>query len=360
MRSAAYRSASPQANSEAHGALAEAIDPDTDAERRAWHRAHAVPGPDEDVAGELERSADQAQARGGLAAAAAFLERAAMLTLDPATRATRALAAASAKAQAGALAAAQNLLSMAETGPLTALQQARADRVRAQLAFVTNRSSDAPPLLLKAARRLAPIDADLSRSTYLESLSAAVIVEGLAVGGAVAEVARAMAAAPPPTHAPKPHDLLLEGMSAWHSDGYPRQSCPSFAVRWPASDRAESLEDELRWLWLASLAAIVVWDDDSWDRLSDRHVRLARSSGALSEIPLALTSRALMLVFIGDLTAAAPLIEELDAAMQATGVRLAPFGAMALTAFSRRRSQGGALIDATTSARRPRGVKASV
>ncbi len=143
-----------------------------------------------------------------------------MLTLDPATRATRALAAASAKAQAGALDAAQDLLSMAETGPLSDFQQARADLVRAQLAFVTNRSSDAPPLLLKAARRLAPIDADLSRSTYLESLSAAVIVEGLAVGGAVAEVARAMAAAPTPTHAPKPHDLLLEGMSAWYSDGY--------------------------------------------------------------------------------------------------------------------------------------------
>jgi DNA-binding CsgD family transcriptional regulator len=345
VRSAAYRSASPQAKREAHAALAEAIDPDTDAERRAWHRAHAVRGPDEDVAGELERSADQAQARGGLAAAA--------------TRATRALAAASAKAQAGALAAAQNLLSMAETGPLSALQQARADRVRAQLAFVTNRSSDAPPLLLKAARRLAPIDADLSRSTYLEALSAAMIVEGLAVGGAVAEVSRAMAAAPKPTHAPKPHDLLLEGMSAWYSDGY-AAVVPFFRRALAGFDRAKSLEDELRWLWLASLAAIVVWDDESWDKLSDRHVRLARSSGALSEIPLALTSRTLMLVFIGDLTAAAPLIEELDAAMQATGVRLAPFGAMALTAFSGDEARAEALIDATTHEAAARGEGISV
>jgi DNA-binding CsgD family transcriptional regulator len=359
VRSAAYRSASPQAKREAHAALAEAIDPDTDAERRAWHRAHAVRGPDEDVAGELERSADQAQARGGLAAAAAFLERAAMLTLDPATRATRALAAASAKAQAGALAAAQNLLSMAETGPLSAVQQARADRVRAQLAFVTNRSSDAPPLLLKAARRLAPIDADLSRSTYLEALSAAMIVEGLAVGGAVAEVSRAMAAAPKPTHAPEPHDLLLEGMSAWYSDGY-AAVVPFLRRALAGFDRAKSLEDELRWLWLASLAAIVVWDDESWDKLSDRHVRLARSSGALSEIPLALTSRALMLVFIGDLTAAAPLIEELDAAMQATGVRLAPFGAMALTAFSGDEARAEALIDATTKEAAARGEGISV
>ena len=146
-------------------------------------------------------------------------------------------------------------------------------------------------------------------------------------------------------------------MSAWYSDGY-AAVVPFFRRALAGFDRACSLEDELRWLWLASLAAIVVWDDDSWDRLSDRHVRLARSSGALSEIPLALTSRALMLVFIGDLTAAAPLIEELDAATQATGVRLAPFGAMALTAFSGDEARAEALIDATTR-RRPRAVKAS-
>ncbi len=226
-----------------------------------------------------------------------------MLTLDAAQRAARALAAASAKAQAGALDAAQDLLGIAEAGPLNDFQQARAEMVRAQIAFVTNRSSDAPPLLLKAARRLAAIDADLSRETYLESLSAAVIVEGLAVGGAVVEVAHAMGAAPPPTHAPEPHDLLLEGMSAWYSDGY-AAVVPYFRRALAGFESGMPADDEVRWLWLACLAAIVVWDDDSWDRLSDRHVRLARSSGALSEMPLALTSRALMLVFIGDLTAA--------------------------------------------------------
>ena len=121
-------------------------------------------------------------------------------------------------------------------------------------------------------------------------------------------------------------------MSAWYSDGY-AAVVPYFRRALAGFESGMPADDELRWLWLACLAAIVVWDDDSWDRLSERHVRLARSSGALSEIPLALTSRALMLVFIGDLTAAAPLIEELDAAMQATGVRLAPFGAMGLTAL---------------------------
>jgi len=347
VRSAAYRWASLDDKRQAHGALAEIIDPDTDAERRAWHRAHSVSGPNEDVAAELERSADQARARGGLAAAAAFLARASMLTVDPANRAGRALAAASAKAQAGALDAAQDLVNMAEAGPLDDFQQARAEMVRAQLAFVTNRSSDAPPLLLKAARRLAAIDPDLSRATYLESLSAAVIVEGLAVGGAVVEVARAMTSAPSPTGQPKPHDLLLDGISAWYTDGY-AAVVPYFRRALVGFESGMSAEEELRWLWLASLAAIVVWDDEMWDTLSERHVRLARSSGALSEIPLALTSRALMLVFIGDLTAAAELIEELGAAMQATGFRIAPFGAMGLMALRGDRVEAENLIEATT------------
>lgn len=331
VRSAAYRSASPDEKRLAHGALAEAIDPDTDADRRAWHHAHAVAGPDEDVAAELERSADQAQARGGLAAAAAFLERAYLLTVDPDKRAARALAAASAKAQVGALDASHELLVAAESGPLNDFQQARVEMVRAQIAFVADRSSDGPPLLLSAARRLAKIDANLSRETYLESLSAAVIVDGLAVGGTVVEVAHAMTAAPPPAPDPRPHDLLLDGMSTWYCDGY-ATAVPIFR-RALAGFESGLDNSEFRWLWLACLAAIAVWDDDSWDRLSKRHVRMSRSSGALSQIPFALTLRTLMLVFIGDLAAAAPLIEELEVAMQATGASLAPVGAMVLTAY---------------------------
>src|SRR5216683_1424782 len=138
VRSAAYRSASVRTRQELHGALAEVTDPAVDPDRRAWHRAQAAPGPDEDVAAELERSAGRAQARGGLAAAAAYLERATVLTPDPAQRAGRALAAAQAKVQAGASDAALNLLAMAEAGPLSDLQHARADLVRAQLAFATS------------------------------------------------------------------------------------------------------------------------------------------------------------------------------------------------------------------------------
>jgi DNA-binding CsgD family transcriptional regulator len=359
VRSATYQSATPAEQQHAHGALAQVINPATDAERRAWHRAHAVTGPDDDVAEELEHSAGQAQARGGLAAAAAFLERATMLTLDPTQRATRALSAATAKIEAGALDAALDLLATAEMGPLNDLQQARADLVRAQLAFVTNRSTDAPPLLLKAAQRLATIDADLSRSTYLESLSAAVIVEGLAVGGAVVEVASALAVAPPPTRTPRSPDFLLDALPAWRSDGY-AAAVPLFRRALAGFGTGMSPHEECRSLWLACMAAIVVWDDDSWDTLSDRHVRLARSHGALSEIPLALTSRALMLVFIGDLAAAASLIEELDAATEATGLRLAPFGAMVLTALSGDRAKATALIETTSAEAAQRGEGISV
>ena len=220
-RSAAYRSASAQDRQEAHRALAEATDPQLDPDRRAWHRAQAASGPDEDVAAELERSAGRAQARGGLAAAAAFLKQAATLTLDPAQRAGRALAAAQAKIQAGAFDVARDLLAMAESGPLSDLQQASVDVMRAQLAFITSRGGDAPTLLLTAARRLEPIDADLSRATYLDALLAAIFAGPLASpGGDVLEVARAASAAPPPRHAPRAPDLLLDGTAAGLHLGY--------------------------------------------------------------------------------------------------------------------------------------------
>src|SRR5579864_1277355 len=150
VRGAVYRSAPPLRRQDVHRALAEVTDPRADPDRRAWHRAQAAAGPDEDVAGELERSAGRAQARGGLAAAAAFLERAALLTPEPARRAQRLLAAAMASMQAGAFGKALDLLATAESGPLDELQGARVDLLRGQVVFAFGHGGDAAPLLLKA------------------------------------------------------------------------------------------------------------------------------------------------------------------------------------------------------------------
>jgi DNA-binding CsgD family transcriptional regulator len=347
VRSAIYQSAPVQDKQSVHRALAEVTDPVSEPDRRAWHRAEATGGPDEDVSEELERSADRARARGGLAAAAAFLERATMLTLEPAQRSARALAGASAKVQAGAFDAAVNLLALAERGPLSDFQQANADLIRAQLAFVTNRGSDAPPLLLKAAQRLEPIDGVLCRATYLEALSAAMFAARLAVGGGVLEIARAAEAAPRPA-SPRLPDLLLDGFAAYFTGGY-SAGLPLLRRAVKAARRKKSADDDLRWLWLAGIAALHIWDDDSWDVVSAHHVELARVAGALTELPLALTSRAVMLLFVGELSAAESLIHEAETITEATGDTVAPpGGALGLAAFRGREGEVSRLIDAMT------------
>ena len=219
VRSAAYRSASLLDRQDIHRALAEVTDPDLDPDRRAWHRAHAAVGPDEGVAAELERSADRAQARGGMAAAAAFLEEAVRLTLDPALRAERALAAAQAKYDAGSPEAALALISMAQAGPFDELRSARVGLLRAEIAFATRRGSDAPPLLLKAGRQLEPLDIGLARETYLEAFTAAVIVGRLSRGADVVEVAKAALAAPLPSTPARAPDILLDGLALLVTDG---------------------------------------------------------------------------------------------------------------------------------------------
>ena len=346
-RSAVYHAASAGDRRAAHRVLAEATDPDADADRRAWHLAHAAAAPDEEVAAELEGSAGRAQARGGLAAAAAFLERAAVLTPNPAQRADRALAAAQAKVQAGAFEAAVQLLGMAEAAPLDELQRARVDLLRAQLAYAANRGSDAPLLLLRAAKRLESIDADLARETYLDALNAALFAGGLAVPGAgPQEVAAAARAAPRPSHPPRPPDLLLDGLAANFSQGY-AAGLPLLRRALSAFDRETSAAEDLRWLFPACTAAIHQWDDARWDTLSGRHVRLTREAGALSEIPLALTQRAYWLFFGGELVAAASLIEEAQVATEATGSRFAPYGALGLAALRGREAEFSALATAT-------------
>ena len=347
VRSAVYRAASPPERRAVHQALAGATDPQADPDRRAWHRAQAAPGPDEDVASELEASADRAQARGGLAAAAAFFERSAALTLDPARRAGRALAAAQATYQAGAFDATLRLLGTAEAGPLDELQRARADLLRGQIAFSSSRGSDAPPLLLKAAREFEPVDPRLARETYLDALAAAISAGRLALGGGMREVAEAARAAPPPGP-PRGPDLLLDGLALLVTEGYPagapvlRQAVSAF--RGPDV----SVEEGLRWLWLASRAAWMVWDYPSWDVLSDRQVTLARDAGALFALPLAFNMRAGVHVFAGEFTEAASMVAQAESVIEVTGSSLAPYGALALAVFRSREAQAAQLIQTAT------------
>jgi DNA-binding CsgD family transcriptional regulator len=348
VRSAVYRAASPPERRAAHQALAGATDPQADPDRRAWHRAQAAPGPDEDVASELERSASRAQARGGPTAAAAFFERSAALTLDPARRAGRALSAAQAKYQAGAFDATLRLLATAEAGPPDQFRRARADLLRGQIAFTSSRGSDAPPLLLKAARQFEPLDPRLARETYLDALAAGIFAGRLALGGGVREVAEAARAAPPPPGPTRGADLLLDGLALLISEGYPagapvlRQAVSAFR----GTD--VSREEELRWLWLACHAAGIGWDYAGWDMLSGRQVTLARESGALIALPIAFNTRAGLQLFAGEFTEAASMVAQAESVTEATGSSIAPYGALALAVFRGQEARAAQLIDIAT------------
>src|SRR3954449_1084309 len=211
VRSAVYRAAGPDERTDVHRALAEATDPELDPDRRAWHRAQAASMPDEDVAADLERSAVRAQARGGFAAAAAFLQRASALTPDPARRAERALLAAQAMQQAGAFDEALTLAAHAESGPLDESRRAQVDVLRARIAFAADRGSDAPPLLVAAAQRLEPLDVGLAREIYLDALTSALFAGRL--GGDARRVAAVACEASPSPPPPRPADLLLDGLA---------------------------------------------------------------------------------------------------------------------------------------------------
>jgi DNA-binding CsgD family transcriptional regulator len=345
-RSAVYHAASAADRRSVHHALAEATDPELDPDRRAWHRAQAADAPDEDVAEELERSAGRAQARGGLAAAAAFLTHAVRLTPDPARRGERALAAAQAALLAGDADAATEMLAIAQAGPLDALGRARVDLLHARIAFASNRSRQAPRLLLRAAKELEPLDARLARETYLEAFTAALFAGHLAQEVGLPDVARAARAAPPALSPEQPGDLLLDGLALLFTEGY--------AAGAPALHRAlralcghhTADQDGLRWLSLAGVTAADLWDDHSWQVLSDRHVTLCRDAGALSELPVALTSRAQLELFAGDPPAAAALVQELDAATGFTESRLPPYGAISVAALRGREPDVAERLDA--------------
>src|SRR6476646_9205662 len=353
LRSAIYRAATPEERRSAHQALAEVTDPAVDPDRRAWHRAQAAADPDEEVAAELEHSAGRAQARGGLAAAAAFAERSALLTTDPARRAERTLTAAHLNLEAGAFGAAAELLATVGdqvSGPLDELQSARLDLLRGQLVFASGLGSEAPPMLLKAATRLEPPNLALARETYLSAWMAALFAGRLAGSGDLLEVSRA-ARALPPADPPDAASLVLDGLTLLVTDGLAaaaptlRQAVGAFSGTGITADEA------IRWGWFAQAAASALWDDEFWRAMLLRQVQLARDGGALEQLPIMLAALGTAVVWCGDFAGAVSLIAEADAVCEATGTRAAPFTAILLASWRGREATAGGQGIAVTYAR---------
>ncbi|KHL16067.1 regulatory LuxR family protein [Mumia flava] len=351
VRSAIYDHASPDDRRAVHRALAEATDAQTDPDRRAWHRAMAADGPDAAVADLLERSSDRARARGGLGAAARFLERAAALSEDPVQRAERALVAAEVSLQAGAFDAALRLLATAEAAPLSELQRARAELVRADTAYSRSRDGDAPALLLDAATLLEPLDPRLAQRTCLDAWSAALFAGPLAGRIGLREVSTHAASwdgeSGAGTVTDTPPTLLLAGFAQAITRGR--------AVAVPVLRRAAqgfdgdavTLEDVLRWGWLATAAAVMAWDYDTCRSVTSREVTAAREAGALTVLPVGANVLAQAEALGGDFTRAASLVAEAEAVTEATGTRVAPYGALVLAGMRGRESEAVTLIGRT-------------
>jgi DNA-binding CsgD family transcriptional regulator len=342
VRSAVYRSVELPDRQQMHAALAEVTDPIADPDRRAWHRAQAAAGPDEEVATELERSAGRAQARGGLAAAAAFLERSVLLTADPARHAERALAAAQASLQAGAFGKALDLLAAAEAGAPDEFQRARIDLARGHAAFASGNSL-APSLLLNAARRLEPLDLGLARETCLTAWGAAIVTaEQSGEGHVLLEICRAVRALPAPPGAPRPLDLMLDGLALLIADGHAAAAGTMQRAAKVVSNIP--VEEVLRWGWVATGASAAVWDDEALHAISARQVQLVRDAGALAELPLHLAQLGIARAWMGDFAGAASLIAESDSVAAATGSHFVPYALLRLRALQGREAEATATI----------------
>jgi DNA-binding CsgD family transcriptional regulator len=341
-RAAAYRSPGSQDRYRIHAALAEATDHQRDPDRRAWHRARAATGPDEEVATELERSAVRARARGGPAASAAFLERALELTAEPDRRAERAVAAADACFHAGAFDAAQRHLATAESLGLPGFLAARSSLIRSHIAFVVGYGNDAPLLLLDSARKLEPFDVDLARDAYLNAYGAAFSAGHLAPDGTLLEICRAIKELSPPEGGPSPKSLLLAGIAQMHIDG---RAAATPILQRASEELAELTEDEVvTWGWLAPVAAHGAWDSDRSSAIYERQAKIARDAGALAELPVFLSALALDKAWNGDFTSTKVLIAESDTVAAATGSRLPAFAALRVLTLEGKEPEASALI----------------
>src|ERR1700722_19203604 len=356
VRSAAYVAGSPEDRRAAHLTLATATDAHTDPERRVWHLAAAATEPDEDVATALEQAAAKIQARAGVAASAAFLQRSVALTAEPGRRTDRALAAALANLHAGAFDIAQGLLAQAEAHAVDDLQRARVEQLRGQIEWASVSGREAPVLLLQAAKRLESLDAQLARETYLHAWVASHLAGPLAgPGGLLLEVSRAVQAAPQPAAASRPCDLLLDGLTTMITKGR-TAALPTIrrAVSAFLGDQVSG-EEWLQWGIFAQMAAMAAWDFDSWVALSARHVELARALGALAPLSIALNGRGSVATQCGDFETATSLAAEKDVVNEVTGIRLATTCDLLLAGYRGRPAEAAQLFMATTEESTARG-----
>jgi DNA-binding CsgD family transcriptional regulator len=341
VRSAAYRSATADDRHRVHDALAHATDAETHPDRRAWHRAGATSGPDEEVAAELERSAGRAGARGGIAASAAFLQRAVTLTEEPARRTERALTAAQATLQAGSLDAALGLLATAEDGPLDESHRARVDLVRARVAFASGPGEDAPALLLKVARKLERFDMDLARETYLVAWGAVGMAGSLASGDVLLDICHAVQDLPRPA-APRPLDLMLDGLALLSTDGH---AAAATTLQRAAKLLASTPSDDIRWWgWVAASACALAWDFEGMHAIGAREVQLARDAGALADLSLHLDQMGIARLWLGDLAGAEVLVAEQESVAAAAGSAFARDTQLRLLALRGREADASAAI----------------
>src|SRR5215471_15068745 len=231
-------------------------------------------------------------------------------------------------------------------GPLDELQQARAALLRGQIAFASGGGSDAPALLVKAAKQLEPLDAVLARQTYLDAWLAAMFAGRYAGAGDLHEVSRAARSAPPPAGAPSPSDLLLDGLAVLVTEGRARAAPLLRRAARVFAEEEIPMAERLRWGFLAVVAAIMVWDEQRWHAIEVRQLRSCREAGLLAQLVIYVNSTAILMTWCGDFAAAASLVAEAEAIAAATGTRFAPFAALWLAGFRGAEAEATPLIEA--------------